>query len=105
MKKLLLSIAATLLILAGPAFSADTDAKSAGKAPVAAQKAPVSAGKLDINTASVQELSALSGIGEVRASAIVKGRPYKGKDELVERKIIPESVYNKIKDKIIAKQG
>ena len=44
------------------------------------------------------------GIGEARSAAIVKGRPYKGKDELVEKKIIPQDVYDKIKDKIIAKQ-
>jgi len=65
----------------------------------------MSAEKLDLNTATEQELSELSGIGEARAKAIVKGRPYKGKDELVDRKIIPQSVYNKIKDKVIAKQG
>jgi hypothetical protein len=42
--------------------------------------------------------------GEGRAAAIIKGRPYARKDELVQKKIIPESVYNEIKDKIIAKQ-
>jgi acetylornithine/succinyldiaminopimelate/putrescine aminotransferase len=35
----------------------------------------------------------------------IKGRPYKGKDELVERKILTQSVYNKIKDQVIAKQA
>jgi len=104
-KRLLLPIIASLLIMAGPSLAADKDAKSAGKAPAAAQKAPMSAEKLDLNTATEQELSELSGIGEARAKAIVKGRPYKGKDELVDRKIIPQSVYNKIKDKVIAKQG
>ena len=105
MKRLLLAIIATLLILVAPAFAADKDTKASAKAPTAAQKAPISAEKLDLNTATEQELGELAGIGEVRAKAIVKGRPYKGKDELVERKIIPQSVYNKIKDKVIAKQG
>jgi competence protein ComEA len=59
---------------------------------------------IDINTASEQELSALKGIGDVRAANIVKNRPYKGKDELVQKKIIPAAVYAAIKDKIIAKQ-
>ena len=34
----------------------------------------------------------------------IAGRPYKAKDELTRRKIIPENVYDGIKDKIIAKQ-
>jgi len=59
---------------------------------------------LDINTASAQELSALKGIGDVRAANIIKSRPYKGKDELVQKNIIPPAVYAAIKDKIIAKQ-
>ena len=59
---------------------------------------------LDINTASKKQLSALPGIGDARSDAIVKGRPYKGKDELVQKNIIPDSVYQQIKDKIIAKQ-
>ena len=59
---------------------------------------------LDINSASKDELDKLKGIGPVRAEAIIKGRPYKGKDELVQKGIIPASVYADIKDQIIAKQ-
>jgi competence protein ComEA len=59
---------------------------------------------LDINTASEEELRALKGVGDIRAANIIKNRPYKGKDELVQKKIIPRAVYNAIKDQIIAKQ-
>ncbi len=59
---------------------------------------------LDINSASKEQLQALNGVGPARADAIIKGRPYKGKDELMQKKIVPENVYNDIKDKIIAKQ-
>jgi competence protein ComEA len=59
---------------------------------------------IDINTASEKELANLPKIGDVRAKAIVKGRPYKGKDELVEKKILTEDVYSGIKDQIIARQ-
>jgi DNA uptake protein ComE-like DNA-binding protein len=46
----------------------------------------------------------LKGIGMARAAASIKSRPYARKDELVQKKILPEFVYNEIKDKIIAKQ-
>jgi len=59
---------------------------------------------VDINSASKEQLDALPGVGGARAEAIIKGRPYKGKDELVRKKIIPKNVYDGIKDKIIAHQ-
>jgi DNA uptake protein ComE-like DNA-binding protein len=60
---------------------------------------------IDINSASSDQLQTLTGIGPARADAIVKGRPYRGKDELHRKNIIPESVYEDIKDKVIARQG
>jgi competence protein ComEA len=84
--------------------------ETASPAPTAKPVKPKPAAKpaakklLDINTASEEELRALKGIGDVRAADIIKNRPYKGKDELVQKKIIPQSVYDQIKDKIIAKQ-
>jgi DNA uptake protein ComE-like DNA-binding protein len=59
---------------------------------------------LDINSATKEQLDALPGIGTARADAIIKGRPYKGKDDLVQKGIIPQNVYDGIKDKIIARQ-
>ncbi len=59
---------------------------------------------LDINSASVDQLKELKGIGEAYSAAIIKGRPYKGKDDLVHKKIIPQKTYDGIKDQIIAKQ-
>jgi len=62
-------------------------------------------GMIDLNSASAEELDTLPGVGEKRAAAIIAHRPYKAKDELVERKIIPQSVYNQIKDKVVAHGG
>ncbi|MDX1253431.1 MAG: helix-hairpin-helix domain-containing protein [Gammaproteobacteria bacterium] len=74
--------------------------------PVTAQAAdphPAATEKLDINTATADQLAHLAGIGPARAKDIVKGRPYTGKDDLVKKKIIPQSVYDKIKDNVIAR--
>jgi competence protein ComEA len=46
----------------------------------------------------------LDGIGEAPAKSIIKGRSYKGKDELVDKNIVPQAVCDRIKDQIIAKQ-
>ena len=91
-------------VLASPLYALDD--KQAKKDVAAATKAAEkAAAPMDINTATAKQLATLDGIGEARSAAIVKGRPYKGKDELVEKKIIPQDVYDKIKDKIIAKQA
>ena len=59
---------------------------------------------LDINSATADQLDALPGIGKAYSAAIIKGRPYKGKDELVQKNILPQKTYDGVKDKIIAKQ-
>ena len=97
MRKLFSAIALALAFLvAAPAVSW---AKS--KPADAASKKSV---KVDINTASEAELKALPGIGDAYAKKIVDGRPYKAKDELWEKKIIPKATYARIKDQVIAHQ-
>jgi DNA uptake protein ComE-like DNA-binding protein len=101
MKRFAMVLLAATLGLTTPLFAAVKDAKAT--AMPAAAAAPSNA-KVDINSATPQQLMALEGIGDARAEAIVKGRPYKGKGELVDKKILTQAVYDKIKHKIIAKQ-
>lgn len=120
MKKILTLAAALLIAASGAAFAQKQDAPKPAAAPAAVPAAapaakadakpaaaPAADAKkelMDVNSATEKELASLPKIGEARAKAIVKGRPYSGKDDLINKKIIPQDAYDAIKDSIIAKQ-
>ncbi|PIZ98145.1 MAG: transporter, partial [Candidatus Levybacteria bacterium CG_4_10_14_0_2_um_filter_35_8] len=57
-------------------------------------------GAINVNSASAQELDSLPGIGPVTAEKIISGRSYTSINDLLEKKVVSEKVFNQIKDKI-----
>ena len=109
-------LASALIGIAGSALAQKAEVpKAAVAAPAKAVPAKAEAKAkvelIDINSADKKTLMTLPGIGEAYATAIIKNRPYSGKDDLMtasnksKKAIVPEKTYDGIKDMIIAKQA
>ena len=103
----MLAVIVAVMFVATAGWAADPKA-TAKPAPVPDKKVEKKAEKaaelIDLNTATKEQLMTLTGVGEATAQQVIKNRPYAKKDQLKSKKILTDQGYDKIKDKIIAKQ-
>lgn len=86
----------TSAVNAGAAGSTESGAKHASKSKMS---------KVDLNSATKEELMALPGVDDATADKIIAGRPFRAKNELVQKSILTKAEYTKISHKVIAKQA
>jgi DNA uptake protein ComE-like DNA-binding protein len=94
-----LTVAMLGVCLPGMAQNQDRDRYRASKTSAAA---PPAEARIDINRATVDELLAIPGMTRSWAGRIVRSRPYRTKQDLVDRGVLPSQVYDRIKDYVIA---
>jgi competence protein ComEA len=59
---------------------------------------------LDLNTATKEQLLSLPGVTAAEADRVIAGRPYNDPGEMVTRRIMPKTEYDKIGDRVTTKQ-
>jgi competence protein ComEA len=110
-RAILPAVAGVALLLGGSAAGMQTQVMRAPgyylppTAPKPADGARGSSGRsslLDLNTATMDQLAGLPGMGRVYARRVIEGRPYHAKNQIVRRGILPAAEYARIRDLVVA---
>jgi DNA uptake protein ComE-like DNA-binding protein len=100
------AVALVCALLAGPALvrisSAQYGDRDRTRAHQTSANAPPTEARTDINHASFQQLVKVPGMTETWAQRIIRFRPYRSKNELLDKGIVTSQIYDRIKDYIIA---
>jgi len=98
-----IAAAALALCVAGPALAALEPMQPApSQAGPGKEPPPPPEARIDINHASVDELLKVPGMTASWAGRIVRFRPYRTKQDLLDRGVLPSDVYDRIKSYVIA---
>jgi len=76
--------------------------RDSNRAPKTSASAPPPEERVDINHASLTELLKVPGMTRSWAGRIIRFRPYRAKNDLLQRGVVSDAVYDRIKDHIIA---
>ena len=93
------SVALFGIRLTGVAHAQDRDSNGIAKT---SENAPPPEDRIDLNHASLDELLKVPGMTRSWAGRIIRFRPYRTKQDIVERGIVTNQVYDRIKDYVIA---
>jgi competence protein ComEA len=86
-----------------PTNQSSYPAETQKMSPAEKENTPTAHGQLvDLNTASKKDIAALPGIGPDYAQTIIDARPFKSKQDLLSKKVIPQATYNKIQNLVTA---
>jgi competence protein ComEA len=86
-------------LAAAPALAAET------KAPARTRTEQARTAPVDLNSATADELKALPGIGSAGAKKIIDNRPYARTAELLDKNVVSQRTYNRIRDRVVAHGG
>ena len=96
-------LAAALICALSPGYAGF--AAQPAHAQASFQNLPPPEGRVDINAAIIEQLLKVPGMTRTWAARNIRYRPYRAKNDLVDRGVVTSQVYDRIKDYIIAHRG